>query len=178
MKKRCADPEYRARMSEARKKNWEDPEYRAHMSEQRALRARERKGPLNGHYKHGYYKSPEFWAYFNAKQRCENPKNPQYPGYGGRGLAFGFPSFAEFIEHIGPRPSKEHSLDRIDNGLGYLPGNIRWTTSVVQISNRRKFGALEGFSDAALFAEIRRRGRQVVDQEPEPITFAMAPKIA
>lgn len=156
-------------MSEARKKNWEDPVYRAHMSEQRAIRARERTGPLNGHYKHGYYKTAEFWAYFNAKQRCENPKNPHYQSYGGRGIAFGFVSFAEFIEHIGPKPSKDHSLDRINNNEGYVTGNVRWATGREQVLNRRKFNVLQGYSDADLLAEAKRRGFELWKPELAPV---------
>jgi len=38
---------------------------------------------------------------------------------------------------IGPRPSPAHSLDRIDNSRGYVPGNLRWATAREQNRNRR-----------------------------------------
>lgn len=158
MKKRCSDPEYRARMSEARRKQWENPEYRALMSQTFAERGRSRLGDDSPNYRHGCSRTPEFRAYFNAKQRCENPNNPYYPKYGGRGLEFGFSSFEEFFKEVGPRPSKDQSLDRIDNDLGYIKGNLRWTTGKVQVANRRKYTTIHSFTDAELRAEIQRRG--------------------
>jgi len=46
--------------------------------------------------------------------------------------------FARFIEHIGPRPSPKHSVDRIDNNRGYEPGNVRWATPAEQSRNTRR----------------------------------------
>ena len=41
-----------------------------------------------------------------------------------------------FISYIGQPPSSSHTLDRIDNSKGYLPGNIRWATPLEQGSNK------------------------------------------
>jgi hypothetical protein len=38
---------------------------------------------------------------------------------------------------VGKRPSDQHSLDRIKNDQGYVPGNVHWTTSTSQNHNRR-----------------------------------------
>lgn len=38
---------------------------------------------------------------------------------------------------IGPRPSSDHSIDRIDNDKGYFPDNVRWATWSEQQSNKR-----------------------------------------
>lgn len=43
--------------------------------------------------------------------------------------------FQSFINHIGPRPTPHHSVDRIDNNRGYEPGNVRWATSKQQSRN-------------------------------------------
>lgn len=78
-------------------------------------------------------------AYNGAKDRCNNPKNAKFHRYGGRGIEFRFASFEEFIQTLGPRPSKTHSLDRYPNNDGhYELGNVRWATYTDQ--NRNKSG--------------------------------------
>jgi len=73
----------------------------------------------------------EWTALDNARQRCHNEKRPQYPNYGGRGIKVadewrGYGGFQKFMEHIGPKPSPELTLDRIDSNGNYEPGNVRW----------------------------------------------------
>ena len=49
-----------------------------------------------------------------------------------------FASFRSWVlEHIGPKPSRHYTLDRIKNHLGYLKGNLRWATHVEQQNNKR-----------------------------------------
>jgi hypothetical protein len=84
--------------------------------------------------------SPEYRAWPNMKDRCYNPKNNSYRRYGGRGLTVSERwrnSYKTFLEDIGRRPSPKHSLDRINNSLGYFPENCRWATSEVQRRNSR-----------------------------------------
>lgn len=80
----------------------------------------------------------QIWA--AIKQRCFNKKHPKYKNYGGRGITM-HPAWAEsymaFFEHVGPRTSDQHTLDRIDNDGSYVPGNVRWATRTEQMRNTR-----------------------------------------
>lgn len=45
---------------------------------------------------------------------------------------------------MGDRPSKNHSIDRIDNDKGYFKENCRWATRSEQNKNWRKIGRYSG----------------------------------
>jgi hypothetical protein len=85
-------------------------------------------------------RTPEYNAWVSLNQRCKNPKNPRWKDYGGRGVtvcARWRDSFEAFLADMGPRPSSEHSIDRINNDGNYEPGNVRWATRAEQYANRR-----------------------------------------
>lgn len=87
---------------------------------------------------HGLSKTPEYRIWAGIKQRCFNPRRKEYERYGKAGITMHQPwveNFEEFYDHLGPRPSKTHSVDRIDNSLGYEPGNVRWATPEEQAQN-------------------------------------------
>jgi|SRR5271166_2823438 len=95
-------------------------------------------GALNGRYEHGMCGTPEYRAFNNAKQRCNNCSNPRYSDWGGRGIKFLLKNVVEMVNDIGDRPSRLHSLDRVDNNGHYEVGNIRWATKQQQRNNARQ----------------------------------------
>lgn len=75
-----------------------------------------------------------------AKGRCENPHDPRYQDYGGRGIRFQFSSptamAVYLMEHF--KINQRMQIDRINNNSDYAPGNIRMTTSSINQMNTRR----------------------------------------
>jgi hypothetical protein len=44
--------------------------------------------------------------------------------------------FHVFAAGVGARPSEAHQLDRINNDMGYVPGNVRWVLPKQNANNR------------------------------------------
>jgi len=87
---------------------------------------------------------PLYKLWDGIKQRTGNPDNDAWKNYGGRGIGMhepwqdDFSVFREYIlDHLGPKPSPDMSLDRMNNDGNYEPGNIRWATPLMQANNRR-----------------------------------------
>src|SRR5688572_5368364 len=97
-------------------------------------------GKPSPHRTHGLQKSPEYSVWNQMKMRCYNPNVRGFPDYGGRGITVcdrWRDSFENFIADMGSRPSSRHTLDRVNNSLGYSPDNCQWRTYKDQQQNRR-----------------------------------------
>lgn len=94
--------------------------------------------------KHGLKKTPEYSVWSAMKKRCYNQKSINYHLYGGSGVTVcdrWINSFNYFLEDMGQRPSKSHSIDRINNDGNYEPSNCRWATRQQQVINRHIWGS-------------------------------------
>jgi len=93
--------------------------------------------------KHGQqrrsYRTAEYLAWVNLRNRCSNPRVHNYHRYGGRGITVcpeWLHSFENFFAAVGKKPTPKHSIDRINNDGNYEPGNVRWATKSEQAYNR------------------------------------------
>ena len=83
--------------------------------------------------------SPEYQAWRNMKDRCNNPKHRAFARYGGRGIGYDprWEDLAVFMADMGPKPSPSLTLERLDNDGNYEPGNCIWGSRKAQALNRR-----------------------------------------
>ncbi len=93
--------------------------------------------------------SPHYWThstYRSMIKRCYYPSTSNYSKYGGAGITVcdrWRQGFRYFLTDMGTRPSRDHTLDRIDNSKGYEPVNCRWATLAEQLDNRESTTWLE-----------------------------------
>ncbi len=95
---------------------------------------------------HGLYKTSEYKIWQHAKARCHCKNHKAYKDYGGRGIKMcktWQSSFNQFLKDMGPRPTTNHSIDRINNNGNYEPSNCRWATVAEQHRNKRNNVFLE-----------------------------------
>lgn len=105
----------------------------------------------------GLSRTSEYRAWQMMRQRCHNPDNQAYPSYGARGITVcdrWLHSFDAFREDMGPKPSPQHEIDRIDNDAGYSPENCRWATRSENDRNRRSTVWVQFDGERRRFADL------------------------
>ena len=97
-------------------------------------------GNQHTHRTDGLYRG-EFNSWRQAMiARCTDPNYRRFDLYGGRGITVcdRWRMFRNFLEDMGPKPTRKHSLDRKDSNGNYEPGNCRWATQKEQMNNTSK----------------------------------------
>lgn len=87
---------------------------------------------------HGDSESDEYDIWCAMKARCYRVGNNRQHRYKDRGIIVcdrWLHSYENFLEDMGRRPSKKHSLDRTNNDGHYEPLNCRWATPTQQRNN-------------------------------------------
>lgn len=90
-----------------------------------------------GNLKHGGHGTLTYSRWKSMRQRTSKRKSKHHRQYyGGVECCARWASFTLFLADMGECPSSMYTLDRINNDLGYEPGNCRWATKAVQNANR------------------------------------------
>ncbi len=85
-------------------------------------------------------RSAEYGIWRGMIRRCRDPRNNAWAHYGGRGITVcdeWAESFGAFMRDVGPRPTPNHSLERVNNDGSYCKSNCRWATKIEQANNKR-----------------------------------------
>lgn len=83
---------------------------------------------------------PLYQTWRGMLYRCNDDRSLAFKYYGARGIRVcerWTRSFEDFVEDMGPKPSRAHTIDRINNDGDYEPGNCRWATQKQQSRNKR-----------------------------------------
>ena len=105
---------------------------------------------------HGLSDRPEYRVWASMRRRCNSDRSPDFESYKARGIRVckRWDAFAAFFADMGPRPSPQHSIDRINNDGHYEPGNCRWAERTTQMRNRRSARLVTVGTTTASLAQV------------------------
>ena len=88
---------------------------------------------------HGLSGTKEYKTWERLRSRCNNPNNPSYKNYGGRGICVcvRWDKFENFYKDMGLMPKGLNTIDRINTNGNYTPYNCRWASWSDQSRNKR-----------------------------------------
>lgn len=89
---------------------------------------------------HGKSKIFGYTSWENMIARCKIENKKLHPYHAGKGIIVcerWANSPGAFFEDMGPKPSKKHSIERIDSDKGYYKENCIWATPRQQVYNSR-----------------------------------------
>lgn len=126
---------------------------------------------------HGWTGTAEHKCWVNIHQRCHNQSDKDYPNYGGRGIAVcdRWATFEAFIEDMGKKPSRSHSIDRRDVNGDYEPSNCRWATIKEQNRNRRDTIRVDALGMTGCLADFLKAGSREYNRAQELINKGISP---
>lgn len=93
-------------------------------------------------------------------RRCTDKNQPSFQNYGAQGITVCLSwaeNFERFLLDMGPAPSQEHWLGRLDVRRNYEPGNCLWTTRAEQMLRRKVIRKVEwngGLIPAVVVAKL------------------------
>ncbi len=98
---------------------------------------------------HGDSRTTLYTRWSTIKNRILNPKDISYNRYGGLGMTMAkewIDSYKLFKEYMLSLPNAGNmdilSIDRVHNGFGYHPMNLRWATDTQQARNKGNKGVI------------------------------------
>jgi hypothetical protein len=109
-------------------------------------------------FEHGARGTRLHCIWIGMRQRCNNPRNKAWAGYGGRGIKIcpEWDDFTRFAADMG-EPPLGASLDRRDNDAGYSKANCVWASPIQQANNCRSNRRITANGETMTLAQWSRR---------------------
>lgn len=103
-------------------------------------------------------KTDEYRIWRAMKYRCHVSSCRNYMSYGGRGIYVcdeWLNSYEQFLFDMGRRPTKKHTIERLNNNKGYSKDNCIWATYKQQANNKRSSSIVNINGEALTISQAR-----------------------